>query len=132
MFNNGTVSKNSSYDDICNKQFVNARVALLTWGGLKVNIETNTMIEQDIYPAQGDWSQIPWDWEILKSFLINHNILVTWIQCDSGGFEESGALFKVLQFNVAKQNVHFVNPIGLISEDFQFNRSILFHLDLVK
>ena len=103
MFNNGTVSKNSSYEDICicNKQFVNARVAYPTYGAIRVNNETNAMIEWEYNGVHGEYSQMSWDWEILKSFLMRHNILVTWIACHTENWGESGTLFKVPQFNVA-------------------------------
>ena len=101
LYNNGTVSKNSSYEDICNKQFVNARVAYPTYGAIRVNNETNAMIEWEYNGVHGEYSQMSWDWEILKSFLKRHNILVTWIACHTEYWGESGTLFKVPQFNVA-------------------------------
>ena len=100
LFNNGTVSKTISYEDICIKHFVNARVAYPTYGVFQVDNETNTMIEQDIYPIHGEFSKMVWTWEILKPLLLNRNILVTWIPCQTEYWDESGTLFKVIQFNV--------------------------------
>ena len=97
MFNNGTVSKNSSYEDICTKQFVNARLAYPIYRAMKVDNETKTMIEQDIYAVHGVFSSVPWDWEILKPFLMNHNILVTWIPCHAEFWGEAGSQYKVPQ-----------------------------------
>ena len=94
MFNNGTVSTNSSYEDICTKQFVNARVAYPThsWAVFQVDNETNTMVEWDIDVEHGYFSMMTWPWEILKPFLKHHNILVTWVPCPPEGKSE---LYKV-------------------------------------
>ena len=105
LYNNGTVSKNSSYEGICNKRFVNAKFAYPTyaWSQFQVDNETNTMREQDVIPIHGVWSQMAWDWEILKSFLENHNILVTWVPCQAEGWGEAGSLNKVPQCDFGKK-----------------------------
>ena len=104
MFNNGTVSTNSSYEDICTKQFVNARVAYPThsWAVFQVDNETNTMVEWDIDAEHGYFSMMTWPWEILKPFIMHHNILVTWVPCCPDGKSE---IYKVPQFFIAKCNL---------------------------
>ena len=98
MFNNGTVSKNSSYEGMCNKQFVNVRVAYSTYFSFgPEDNETNIMKEQDIDAKHGLYSQMSWDWEILKPFLMHHNILVKWVPCHAEYWGEEGALYKVLK-----------------------------------
>ena len=95
MFNNGTVSKNTQFREICSKQIVNARVAYEAspWAMIEVANETNTMIEWLVYTVAGEYSQMPWDWEVLKPFLVHNNIEVTWIPCHTDGVydEETGS-----------------------------------------
>ena len=83
-------------------------MAYPTYGAIRVNNETNTMIEWEYNGVHGEYSQMSWDWEILKSFLMRHNILVTWIACHTERWGESGTLFKVPQFNVAQLKSFFL------------------------
>ena len=69
------------------------------------------MVEQDVIPIHGVWSQMAWDWEILKSFLENHNILVTWVPCPPEGKSE---IYKVPQFFILNCKIYVYDMRGLI------------------
>ena len=54
----------------------------------KVDTETQTIVEHPVRPVNGWYSNIPWDWEIIKSFLDHYSLTPTWIDCDPGLLDE--------------------------------------------
>ena len=89
MFNNGSVSNKVRYQDICKERIV-ANIAHL-WSRDVVN---NSMVEYPLNLKEGQYSSIslPYDFEIIGSFLINYNIIVNkWIDCnDTAGIFDNG------------------------------------------
>ena len=80
MFNNGSVSNKVRYQDICTDRFV-ANIAYF-WSYQVVN---NSMVEYPLNLIEGQYSSIslPYDFEIIGSFLMNYNIIVNkWIDCN--------------------------------------------------
>ena len=79
MFNNGSVSNKVRYQDICTDRFV-ANIAHF-WSYQVVN---NSMVEYPLNLIEGQYSSIslPYDFEIIGSFLINYNIVKEWIDCN--------------------------------------------------
>ena len=86
MYNNGSVSNNVKYQNLCEERFVISVAYNSEPNGFE--IENNSMV--DLSKKYGysivDWigtvSYIPDDDEILSKFFLNHNILVNWIDCN--------------------------------------------------
>ena len=78
MYNNGSVNNNIEYKDICNIDNCNVNVVYRTDPGF-FEIVNNTMVEwYDFYNLLTDYSMILFDFEILKPFIQNNNIIVNW------------------------------------------------------
>ena len=78
MHNNGSVSNNIKYKDICKSDNVVINVVYETTPGF-FEIVNNTMVEwYDFYLLLTDFSTIVYDFEILKPFIQNNNIIVKW------------------------------------------------------
>ena len=82
MFNNGSVSKNLKYEDICtSKKFLINIAYNIEPGWFEIN--KNSMVEWNNYfPIINEMSHLSFDYEILSIFFLNNNILVTWIDCN--------------------------------------------------
>ena len=78
MYNNGSVNNNIEYKDICNIGNFNVNVVYRTDPGF-FEIVNNTMVEwYDFYNLLTDFSMIVYDFEILKPFFQNNNIIANW------------------------------------------------------
>ena len=78
MYNNGSVSNKIKYHDICNIDnfIVNVVYEPDPWFFEIVN---NTMVEwYDLWYLLEDLSVIVYNFEILKPFIQNNNIIVNW------------------------------------------------------
>ena len=81
MYDDGSVSSKVRYSDICKDRFV-ANIAHV-WSEDVVN---NSMVEHPLYIIKGEYSYIPYHYEIIGSFLFNYNIIVNkWIDCNNTG-----------------------------------------------
>ena len=84
LFENGTINGDIDYKDLCQEGYKSVRIAYNNqpWW-FEIDESTSTMIE---YPHW--WSvviasgQLPWDYEILKSFFVNYKIKPKWINCN--------------------------------------------------
>ena len=78
MYNNGSVSNNIIYKDLCDIDTFFVNVIYEYYPGL-FEIVNNTMVEwYDFWGLLTDFSMIVYDFEILKPFFQNNNIIVTW------------------------------------------------------
>ena len=85
MYNNGSVNNNIEYKDICNIGNFNVNVVYRTDPGF-FEIVNNTMVEwYDFYNLLTDFSMIVYDFEILKPFFQNNNIIVNWTNASTFG-----------------------------------------------
>ena len=73
-----------SYKEICSGE--KKKVNLGYWGNWDFfKVENNSlvhiprMLESYIY---GEWSQMPYDWEVLSKFVSNQNIEPNWLDCN--------------------------------------------------
>ena len=80
MFINGTVSCHCKYEHVCNHTVpVNIGYNLNTF-----KVHENAMVEHDVHDHsrinrfEGVQSSQVYDWEILKSFFYDNNIVTTW------------------------------------------------------
>ena len=86
MYNNGSVSKNVRYQDICVERFA-VSVAYNNEPGW-LEVENNSLVdlrEKWEYTHQqlvGVLSYISADDEILSEFFLNYNIIINWIDCN--------------------------------------------------
>ena len=89
MDDDGSVSSKDRYNDIGKDRFV-ANIGHV-WSEDVVN---NSMVEYPLNLKEGQYSSIslPYDFEIIGSFLINYNIIVNkWIDCnDTAGIFDNG------------------------------------------
>ena len=84
MYNNGSVSNNIEYKDICIDNFV-VSIVYRTKPGF-FEIVNNTMVEwYDFWNLLIDFSMIVYDFEILKPFIQNNNIIVNWTNASTFG-----------------------------------------------
>ena len=84
MYNNGSVSNNIEYKDICIDNFV-VSIVYRTKPGF-FEIVNNTMVEwYDFWYLLTDYSMIVYDFEILKPFFQNNNIIVNWRNASTFG-----------------------------------------------
>ena len=86
MHNNGTVSKNVRYQDLCVERFaVNVAYNNDPWA---FEIENNSMVNRREKYGHlhgnlvGTYSYITEDDEILSMFFLNYNIIINWINCN--------------------------------------------------
>ena len=85
----------------------------------EVNDETGEMVKTPVDPR--NWNNyIPYDWEILDSFFINHDIVPVWINCHStwGWYDQesgkwTGAVGKVNIYNI-------IDSDNIIFEDWRW------------
>ena len=81
MYNNGSVSNNVKYQNICVERFAISVAYAWYWGFFEV--ENNTMVEwYDYYGLIHGGSYLPYDYEILSIFFKNYNIMTNWINCN--------------------------------------------------
>ena len=86
MHNNGSVSKNVRYQDLCVERFaVSLAYNFEPW---IFEIENNSLVD---LPERygylhgeyvGMYSYIAFDAEILSKFFLNYNIIINWIDCN--------------------------------------------------
>ena len=86
MHNNGSVSKNVRYQDLCVERFaVNVAYNNDPWA---FEIENNSMVNRREKYGHlhgnlvGTYSYITEDDEILSMFFLNYNIIINWINCN--------------------------------------------------
>jgi len=78
MYNNGSVSNNIRYKDICDIDNFIVNVVYISDPGF-LEIVNNTMVEwYDFWRLLTDFSMIVYDFEILKPFFQNNNIIANW------------------------------------------------------
>ena len=84
MYQDGSVDKNMNYQDICNDKYV-VSIAY----GYSDEIVNNSMVVWTSHyhkSGHGDlvgvYPSIPYDYEIINPFLVQHNIIVNWIDCN--------------------------------------------------
>ena len=82
MYNDGSVSKNVQYKDICTEKFT-MNIAYNNEHEI-FELVNNSMVE---YPLSwsilsSDGSYIAKDWEILSIFFQNYNIITNWVDCN--------------------------------------------------
>ena len=83
IFKNGTTKDNLQFNDLCNEEH-EVRIAYNNEEPYFVidNI-TNTMVEYDLPPLMfQDYSEISYEYEILKTFFTKFNVKPTWINCN--------------------------------------------------
>ena len=72
------MSNNIKYKDICDIENFVVNVVYISYPGF-FEIVNNTMVEwYDFYLLITDFSSIVYDFEILKPFIQNNNIIVNW------------------------------------------------------
>ena len=82
MRDNGEVDDGKVWGDLCREKRVN--IAYNNDPGyFEVDDGTGEMVKYPVRPVNGEMSIIPYDWEILDSFFINHDIVPVWINCYS-------------------------------------------------
>ena len=82
MYNNGSVSKNVKYQDICTIETIIVNISYFTLPGF-FEIVNNSMYEwHDFYPLINDMSSKSYDFEILKIFIQHLKAKVNWIDCN--------------------------------------------------
>ena len=86
MYNNGSVSKNVRFQDLCVEKFaISVAYNHRPW---VFEVENNFMVnlrEKYGYTTGeyvGSYSSIVEDDEILSMFFLNHNIIINWIDCN--------------------------------------------------
>ena len=85
MYNNGSVSNNIKYNDICNIDTFVINVVYFTIPGF-FDIVNNTMVEwYDFWNLITGYSMIVYDFEILEPFFQNNNIIVNWTNASTFG-----------------------------------------------
>ena len=81
MQDDGCVSKNVKYDNLCNEQF---SVHVAYNDEFPFEIVNDSMVEYTVLHGTcvGVHSFIPLNYEIIDMFIKNHNIMVKWINCN--------------------------------------------------
>ena len=93
MYKNGSVSNNIRYQDICNSDIYVVNIAYVDLGYRVFEVVNNTMIEYYEYDglinvvsaiqSMNEKSYISYEYEILKTFFQNNNILIiNWQDCN--------------------------------------------------
>ena len=101
MRDSGEVDDGKVWGDLCRERRVN-----IAYNNdppyFAIDNKTGELVRYPINPISGVFSAIPYDWEILDSFFMNHAIVPIWIDCHFtwGWFDENsgtwtGALSKV-------------------------------------
>ena len=80
LHHDGTVRGDIHYYDVC-KVADSVTIAYNQYYYFDVDPETLTMVEYPMVPANGWYSNIPYDWEIIKTFLDHFSLTPTWIDC---------------------------------------------------
>ena len=111
MFQNGSVSKNTQYKEICNEKIpITVAYSLHDTDKFRLDKETNLMVEIHSEGAQAlfeeEHSAQTLNWEILKPFFLHHNIVPTWI--DAAGTRYK-VVEKVNKINVSKVSIMISN-----------------------
>ena len=70
------------YKDICQRPELSARIAYNNWPGFFELDKNEQLVEYKVNPITGIRSNIPWEYEILSSFLSNYHITPIWINCN--------------------------------------------------
>ena len=113
MHNNGSVSKNVRYQDLCVERFaISVAYNNIPWA---FEVKNNLMIDlrEKYGHTHGEWvgvySYIVEDDEILSLFFLHNNIIINWIDCNytSGWFDYetgkwTGAVGKVTIYPVCE------------------------------
>ena len=78
MYDNGSVSNNIKYRNICNPEYFVINIVYITKLDF-FEIVNNTMVEwYDFFYLLEDLSMIVYDLEILKPFFQNNNLTINW------------------------------------------------------
>ena len=82
MYNDGSVSNNIRYPEICNINTVVVNIVYVNTGFFEV--VNDTMVEwYDYWGLKNEDSRIPYDFEIMKTFIQNNKIaLINWRDCN--------------------------------------------------
>ena len=78
MYNNGSVNNNIEYKDICNIDNFNVNVVYEPYPGFLEIVNDSIVEYYDFWNLITDFSMIVYDFEILKPFFKNNNIIVNW------------------------------------------------------
>ena len=82
MYNEGSVSKNVQYADICTEKLtVNIAYNNEPSSQKIFELVNNSMVEYEVEPVTGR-SGISKDWEILSIFFQNYNLITNWVDCN--------------------------------------------------
>ena len=83
MRDSGEVDDGKVWGDLCRGKWVNIAYTIPLFD------ETGEMVKEPVDPINGV-THIPWDWEILESFIHNNDIVPVWIFSDftSGVYDE--------------------------------------------
>ena len=82
MYNDGSVSKNVQYKDICTEKFtVNIGYNNEPPSYEIFEVVNNSMVEYDVNIVTGR-GYISQDWEILSIFFQNYNLIINWVDCN--------------------------------------------------
>ena len=83
MRDSGEVDDGKVWEDLCRQKWVNIAYTIPLFD------ETGEMVKEPVDPINGV-THIPWDWEILESFIDNNDIVPVWIFSDftSGVYDE--------------------------------------------
>ena len=79
MYNNGSVSNNIRYQEICDIDNIVVNIAY-NYVYFVFDLSNDTMVEwYDYWGLINDVTQVPYDYEILKTFFKNYNIgIINW------------------------------------------------------
>ena len=83
MYNNGSVSKNVKYQNLCVEKF--AINVAYNQEPRAFEVSNNSLVEVwQKYHGEfvGKSSHIPYNYEILSKFFSNYNIIINWINCN--------------------------------------------------
>ena len=84
MYNNGSVSNNIKYNDICNISSFVVNAAYPAWPYVFNVFPNNTIEEWGYLISSEDYATIPFDWEIMKAFIQKNKIAyINWIDTNS-------------------------------------------------
>ena len=78
MYNDGSVNNNIEYKDICNIDNFNVNVVYEPYPGFLEIVNDSIVEYYDFWNLITDFSMIVYDFEILKPFFKNNNIIVNW------------------------------------------------------
>ena len=109
MCNDGSLSNKIKYTDICIDNFV-VSIVYYTKPGF-FEIVNNTMVEwYDFWNLLTDYSMIVYDFEILKPFFQNNNIIVNWRNDSTyDGFVKQVNHYCEYNFTYNENKIHFLD-----------------------